>query len=123
MQNVIMEKVNTSQLNPDLPLVKTGWTVKITWIISAPGEKERLQVFQGIILSIKGSTSNRNILVRKGIKGKGVEKTFPIHSPLIKNIEVVSEGIIKRAKPYYLRNLSAKAIRNKIKTNKNTQNK
>lgn len=115
MQNAIMAKVGHDQLNTNLPSFNSGDTIKITWLISGEGEKERLQIFQGIVISIKGSTINKNVLVRKGVKGKGVEKTFPLHSPLIKNIEVISKGKVRRARPFYLRDLSAKALRNKIK--------
>ncbi len=122
MENQIMAKVNQSQLNLNIPKFRTGDTVKITWVISNEKEKERLQVFQGIVISIKGSSINKNIIVRKGVKGKGVEKTFPLHSPLIKNIEVVATGQIRQSKPFYLRNLGTKALKKKIKANLNTKN-
>lgn len=121
MENQIMAKVNQSQLNLNIPKFRTGDTVKITWVISNEKEKERLQVFQGIVISIKGSSINKNIIVRKGVKGKGVEKTFPLHSPLIKNIEVVATGQIRQAKPFYLRNLGTKALKKKIKASLNTK--
>ncbi|MDQ7982839.1 MAG: 50S ribosomal protein L19 [Spiroplasma sp.] len=121
MENQIMAKINQSQLNLNIPKFRTGDTVKITWVISNEKEKERLQVFQGIVISIKGSLINKNIIVRKGVKGKGVEKTFPLHSPLIKNIEVVATGQIRQAKPFYLRNLGTKALKKKIKANLNTK--
>lgn len=120
MENQIMAKVNKSQLNLNIPKFRTGDTLKITWVISNEKEKERLQVFQGIVISIKGSTINKNIIVRKGVKGKGVEKTFPLHSPLIKKVEVVATGQIRQAKPFFLRNLGTKALKKKIKANLNT---
>lgn len=121
MENQIMAKVNQSQLNPSLPKFTTGDTVKVTWVISNEKEKERLQVFQGIIISIKGSTVNKNIIVRKGVKGKGVEKTFPLHSPLVKKVELVATGQIRQAKPFYLRNLGTKALKKKVKAKINAK--
>lgn len=121
MENQIMAKVNQSQINPSLPTFTTGDTVKITWVISNEKEKERLQIFQGIVMSIKGSSISKNIIVRKGVKGKGVEKTFPLHSPLIKTIEVVATGSIRQAKPFYLRNLGTKALKKKVKAKMNSK--
>lgn len=118
MQNAIMAKVSEAQLNTNLPNFKSGDTIKVTWVISNENEKERLQSFQGIVITVKGSLVTKNVVVRKGVKGKGVERTFPLHSPLLKNIEVVSKGKVRRARPFYLRQLSAKALKNKIKTNK-----
>ncbi|MGL5268760.1 MAG: 50S ribosomal protein L19 [Spiroplasma sp.] len=115
MENQIMAKVNQSQINLNLPTFATGDTIKVTWVISNEKEKERLQIFQGIVMSIKGSSINKNVIVRKGVKGKGVEKTFPLHSPLVKKIEVVATGEIRQSKPFYLRNLGTKALKKKVK--------
>lgn len=111
MQNKIIQQVNTSQLNPNIPEFKSGDTVKVTW-----KEKERLQVFQGIVMSIKGSLVSKNIIVRKGVKGKGVEKTFPLNSPSLVSLEVVGLGQIRQAKPFYLRDLGTKALKKKLKS-------
>lgn len=77
------------------------------------GGKERIQNFEGIVLSRRGSGVNETFIVRKVSNGVGVERIFPIHSPIIQSIRVVREGRVRRAKLYYLRNLSTKAVRAK----------
>jgi large subunit ribosomal protein L19 len=77
------------------------------------GGKERIQKFEGIVISRRGAGANETFMVRKVSNGVGVERIFPIHSPILQNIRVVREGRVRRAKLYYLRNLSTKAVRAK----------
>lgn len=77
------------------------------------GGKERIQNFEGIVLSRRGSGMDETFIVRKVSNGVGVERIFPIHSPIIQSIRIIREGRVRRAKLYYLRNLSTKAVRAK----------
>lgn len=94
----------------DLPQFGPGDTVKVHVKISE-GEKERIQVFQGVVISKRKGTTNATFTVRKVSYGIGVERIFPFHSPIIDKIEVVSRGRVRRAKIYYLRKLRGKAAR------------
>ena len=84
------------------PNVRVGDTVRLHLKIKE-GEKERIQIFEGVIISIKGSGINKNIVVRKISYGIGVEKIVPLHSTLLEKIEVIKRGSVRRAKLYYLR--------------------
>ncbi|MDV3168146.1 MAG: 50S ribosomal protein L19 [Candidatus Phytoplasma stylosanthis] len=94
---------------------KVGDFVKVFTKIE-DGNKKRIQIFEGLVISRKGSLISETFTVRKVYSGVGVERTFPIHSPSYEKVEVIRRGIVKRAKLYYVRNLSNKAIR--IKENK-----
>jgi large subunit ribosomal protein L19 len=94
----------------DHPRFSAGDTVKVHVKISE-GDKERVQVFQGIVISKKNSGSNSTFTVRKVSYGVGVERVFLAHSPVIDKIELVSKGRVRRAKIYYLRKLKGKAAR------------
>lgn len=94
----------------DLPDFKSGDTVKVHVKIRE-GEKERVQVFQGVVISKKRGTTNASFTVRKVSYGVGVERIFPLHSPIINTIEVVTRGRVRRSKLYYLRKLRGKAAR------------
>ncbi len=94
----------------DLPDFKSGDTVKVHVKIRE-GEKERVQVFQGVVISKKRGTTNASFTVRKISYGVGVERVFPLHSPIINTIEVVTRGRVRRSKLYYLRKLRGKAAR------------
>jgi large subunit ribosomal protein L19 len=85
------------------PEVKVGDTVKLHMKIKE-GNKERIQVFEGVVISIKGSGISQNIVVRKISYGVGVEKIVPLHTPTLEKIEVVKRGSVRRSKLYYLRN-------------------
>lgn len=98
----------------DLPEFVPGDTVKVHVKIKE-GEKERIQVFQGVVISKRKGTSNASFTVRKVSYGIGVERIFPLHSPIIDKIEVVTKGKVRRAKIYYLRKLRGKAARIKEK--------
>jgi large subunit ribosomal protein L19 len=101
MDSNIIKKVEESfyKKRPD---VKVGDTVKLHLKIKE-GNKERIQVFEGVVISIKGSGLNKNIVVRKISYGVGVEKIVPLHSPVLEKIEVVKRGTVRRSKLYYLR--------------------
>ena len=94
----------------DLPNFAPGDTVKVHVKIKE-GEKERIQVFQGVVISKRKGTTNATFTVRKVSYGVGVERIFPMHSPIIDQIEVISRGRVRRAKIYYLRKLRGKAAR------------
>ena len=98
------------QLREGLPAFRPGDTVRVN-VRVREGDKERLQAFEGVVLRRKGGGSDATFTVRKVSNGVGVERIFPLHSPVIADIEVVREGRVRRAKLYYLRNLSGKAAR------------
>ena len=112
-----MEKIKQLEkemMRMDLPEFVPGDTVKVHVKIKE-GEKERIQVFQGVVISKRKGTSNASFTVRKVSYGIGVERIFPLHSPIIDKIEVVTKGRVRRAKIYYLRKLRGKAARIKEK--------
>jgi len=94
----------------DLPDFAAGDTVKVHVKIKE-GEKERIQAFQGVVISKRKGTTNATFTVRKVSYGIGVERIFPLHSPIVDKIEVVSRGRVRRSKIYYLRKLRGKAAR------------
>ena len=87
-----------------------GDTVKV-WVKVREGEKERLQAYEGVVIAITGSGLNESFTVRKISYGEGVERVFPVMSPMIDSIKVVRRGKVRRAKLYYLRNLRGKSAR------------
>jgi len=101
-------------LRTDIPAFNSGDTVKVM-VRVREGDKERLQAFEGIVLAKKGGGINETFTVRKVSAGVGVERIFPLHSPTVGSIEVVRKGKVRRAKLYYLRNVSGKAARIKEK--------
>lgn len=118
MQNAIIQLVSKDQLNHDLPNFKAGDTIQVYCKIKED-KKERIQMFEGVVIVRKGSGITENVIVRKIVNGKGVEKTFALHSPLITKIAIVRKGKVRRARIFYLRKLSGKAARIKeIKTAK-----
>lgn len=94
----------------DMPKFRSGDTVKV-YLRIVEGEKERIQIFQGNVIRIKRGGTNSTFTVRKISDGVGVERIFPINSPFIDHVEVVSEGKVRRSRLYYLRNLKGKAAR------------
>lgn len=94
----------------DIPSFAAGDTVKVNVKIKE-GEKERVQVFQGVVISKRGSGTGATFTVRKVSYGIGVERIFPLHSPVIDKIEVITRGRVRRSKIYYLRKLRGKAAR------------
>lgn len=110
----IVQQVGKDQLRADLPEFKVGDTVKVHYKIKE-GAKERIQIFQGIIIQKRGSGISATFTVRKISNGVGVERIFPQHSPNIDKIDVVRFGRVRRAKLFYLRNAKGKAARVKEK--------
>ncbi len=102
------------QLRTDLPKFNVGDRIRVH-VRVIEGDKERIQPFEGDVISIKGGGINKTFTVRKIASGVGVERIFPYNSPKIAKIDVVREGKVRRAKLYYLRNLSGKAARIKSK--------
>ncbi len=100
--------------NPKIPDITPGDTVKVSARI-VEGGKERIQVFQGVIIKVRRGGTGASFTVRHVAYGIGVERTFPLYSPLVEKVEVVRHGKVRRAKLYYLRGLSGKAARRKIK--------
>jgi large subunit ribosomal protein L19 len=94
----------------DIPSFAAGDTVKVNVKITE-GEKERIQAFQGVVISKRGIGTGATFTVRKVSYGIGVERIFPLHSPVIDNIEVITRGRVRRSKIYYLRKLRGKAAR------------
>lgn len=106
----IMKLVEQQQTNREMPDFGPGDTIKVHVKVKE-GEKERIQVFQGIVISRRGGGTREMFTVRKISSGVGVERMFPLYSPTIDKIEVQRHGRIRRAKLYYLRNLRGKAAR------------
>jgi large subunit ribosomal protein L19 len=110
-----IEMLEKEQMRVDLPQFKSGDKVKVYSRIKE-GEKERIQVFEGVVIRKRRGNTGATFTVRKVSYGVGVEKIFPLHSPTIDKIEVISKGKVRRAKLYYLRKLRGKAARLKEKT-------
>jgi large subunit ribosomal protein L19 len=106
MTNVIAELGNSIKRS-DLPEFRAGDTVKVH-VKVVEGNRSRIQVFQGVVIRIHGAGVGRTFTVRKVSFGVGVERTFPLNSPIFEQIEVVTRGDVRRAKLYYLRNLRGK---------------
>ncbi|MHB1651049.1 MAG: 50S ribosomal protein L19 [Desulfitobacteriaceae bacterium] len=102
--------IEEEQMKKDLPHFRPGDTVKVH-VRVIEGSRERIQVFEGVVIKIKGGGLRETFTVRRVTYGVGVERTFPLHSPRLDKIEVVRRGAVRRAKLYYLRGLSGKAAR------------
>jgi large subunit ribosomal protein L19 len=111
---VDVNKIIPDQIKTDIPQFNPGDHIKI-YVRVVEGDKERLQPFEGDVINIRGEGINKTFTVRKISSGVGVERIFPMHSPKISKIEVIKKGKVRRAKLYYLRNLSGKAARIKAK--------
>lgn len=105
-----LRQLEREMMRLDLPDFAPGDTVKVHVKIKE-GEKERIQVFQGVVISKRKGTTSATFTVRKVSYGVGVERVFPTHSPIIDKVEVVTRGRVRRAKIYYLRKLRGKAAR------------
>jgi large subunit ribosomal protein L19 len=106
----IIRAIEKEQMRFDLPAFKSGDTVSVSVKIKE-GEKERIQVFKGVVIRKRKGTTNATFTIRKVSYGVGVERTFPLNSPSIDKIEVVSRGRVRRSRLYYLRKLRGKAAR------------
>jgi large subunit ribosomal protein L19 len=106
----LLDQIDDRNMRKDLNPFEVGDTVKVHVIIRE-GEKERIQVFRGDVIGKKGGGTRASFTVRKVSFGIGVERIFPLHSKMIRNIEVVRKGKVRRAKLYYLRDLKGKAAR------------
>jgi len=105
----LVEQIEAEQIK-EVPSLKAGQTVRVH-VKVVEGEKERTQVFEGVVIAISGKGSRSTFTVRKISYGVGVERIFPLYSPRIDKIQVVSSGKVRRAKLYYLRKLSGKRAR------------
>ncbi|WP_018660041.1 50S ribosomal protein L19 [Heyndrickxia acidiproducens] len=109
MHNIIAE-ITKDQLRTDLPVFRPGDTVRVH-VKVIEGSRERIQIFEGVVIKRRGGGISETFTVRKVSYGVGVERTFPVHTPKIAKLEVVRRGKVRRAKLYYLRNLRGKAAR------------
>ena len=105
-----LDDLDSASLRTDIPDFRPGDTVKVH-VKVVEGNKTRVQVFQGVVIGRAGDGVRETFTVRKVSYGVGVERTFPLHTPIIDKVEVVSRGDVRRAKLYYLRNLRGKAAK------------
>jgi len=112
----ILEMIEKEQMRGDIPAFKTGDTVKV-YVRIIEGQKQRIQAFEGVVIRKRRGNSRANFTVRKVSYGVGVERTFPMHSPIIDRVEVVTKGLVRRSRLYYLRNLRGKKARIKEAAN------
>lgn len=105
-----VEKISTKPPRPEIAEFDPGDTVRV-YVKIKEGDKERLQAFEGVVIARKHGGVNATFTVRKVSFGQGVERIFPVHSPVIDRVELVRRGVVRRAKLYYLRKLRGKAAR------------
>jgi large subunit ribosomal protein L19 len=108
--NSTIRKLEERELRKDLPDFRAGDTVRLQ-VRVVEGEKERIQSFEGVVIKINGGGNRATFTVRKISYGVGVERIFPLHSPRLEKIQVLTHGKVRRAKLYYLRGLSGRAAR------------
>ncbi|HOF05580.1 MAG TPA: 50S ribosomal protein L19 [Syntrophales bacterium] len=106
----VMEMIEKEQIRTDLPDFKSGDSVKV-FVRIIEGQKSRIQAFEGVVIRKRRGSSRSSFTVRKISYGIGVERTFPLNSPIIDRIEVVTRGRVRRSRLYYLRNLKGKKAR------------
>ncbi len=109
-QNKLIEKINSKQLKKNVPSIRIGDTVRVAVKVTE-GKHTRLQLFEGIVIKKHGNGIQADYTVRRIASGVGVERIFPVNSPMIDSVKVLRHGKVRRAKLYYLRNLSGKAAR------------
>ena len=109
-----LDSIDAASLRSDIPDFRPGDTVKVH-VRVVEGNRERIQVFQGVVIRRQGGGIRETFTVRKVSFGVGVERTFPVHTPIIDRIELVTRGDVRRAKLYYLRDLRGKAAKIKEK--------
>lgn len=105
-----LQEIEREYLRPGAPEFRSGDTIKVH-VRVVEGEKERIQIFQGVVIGRRGGGTRETFTVRKISGGVGVERIFPLHSPVIDRIELIRKGRVRRAKLYYLRGLRGKAAR------------
>ncbi len=108
--NEIIKNIEQGQLKTEVPAFNTGDTVRVYNKIKE-GNRERTQIFEGTVLKIQGGSNRTTFTVRKSSNGVGVEKTWPLHSPMVEKVEVVRRGKVRRAKLTYLRERTGKAAK------------
>ena len=106
----LVNEITKQQMKSDLPSLAPGQTVRVDVKIKE-GDKERIQAFEGIVVKVQGSGISQSFTVRKVSSGVGVERSFPVHSPIIDKITVIRKGKVRRARLYYLRNRSGKSAK------------
>ena len=109
-----LDNLDSASLRTDIPAFRAGDTVKVH-VRVVEGNRSRIQVFQGIVIRRSGGGIRETFTVRKVSFGVGVERTFPVHTPIVDKIEIVTRGDVRRAKLYYLRSLRGKAAKIKEK--------
>lgn len=110
--NLLLDKAQRASIRNDLPPFAPGDTIRVhVRLREAEGEKERIQPFEGVVIGRRGRLASSSFTVRRVSYGIGIERIFPLHSPAISQIEIVSRGRVRRAKLYYLRQLKGKAAR------------
>ncbi|WP_331828375.1 50S ribosomal protein L19 [Candidatus Blochmannia sp. SNP] len=114
----LINNFEQKQIKKNIPHLHSGDTIEVkTWVIE--NNKKRLQTFEGVVIAIKNRGLHSSFTVRKISSGEGVERVFQTHSPIIKEIKINRFGFVRRAKLYYLRNLSGKSARIKVKVRTN----
>ena len=108
--NPLIQSLTEGQLRTDIPAFRPGDTVRVHAKV-VEGERERIQLFDGVVIQRRGAGISETYTVRKISNGVGVERTFPVHTPRVAKIEVLREGKVRRAKLFYLRDLHGKAAR------------
>ena len=106
----IIEQINNENVKKEIPSFNVGDTVKVS-VKVVEGTRERIQAYEGVVIAKRGGSISETFTVRRISFGVGVERTFPLHSPKITDIKVVKKGAVRRAKLYYLRNLTGKAAK------------
>jgi large subunit ribosomal protein L19 len=110
MRNALLEAVEKSSLKSEVPQFEIGDTVDVhTRILE--GNKERIQIFNGVVIARSGSGTREMFTVRRIVQGEGVERKFPLHSPRVAKVEVKRSGVVRRAKLYFLRDRIGKAVK------------
>ena len=106
----LVNEITKDQMKTDLPELRPGQTVRVDVKIQE-GDKSRIQAYEGVVIKVQGSGIGKTFTVRKVSSGVGVERTFPVHSPIIDKITVVRQGKVRKARLYYLRNRSGKSAK------------
>ena len=109
-QHPLLREIESSYRRTDLPDLRAGDSVRVHTLIKE-GDKERVQIFEGVVIGQHRGGSRASFTVRKVSYGVGVERTFPVHSPRIEKVDVMTRGIVRRARLYYLRDRTGKAAR------------